>query len=412
MMSPLKNISYQPYNRLPFEEIRALDEKYILNTYNRVPISFHYGSGEFLYDSHGKEYIDFLSGLAVTSMGHAHADALNALNHQAELLWHSSNLFYNQEQALLARALIEITFPGKVFFCNSGTEANEAALKLIKAWGKKESKPKIVALRNSFHGRSLGSISVTGQAKVREGFGDLIPDVTFIEPNDLDELASAVDARTAGLIVEPILGEGGVIPIGEEFMLKARELCGSHGAIFAMDEVQTGIGRTGTYFCYQQFDCKPDLLTTAKGLGGGFPIGAMLVSEKFTDVLSPGMHGSTFGGNHLASGVAYETLRIIESSGLLDHVKEVSAHLWRGLERLKKRHPDKIKEIRGKGLMIGILLREDIPARPLVEKLLEKYLVIGRAGENVIRLLPPLILRKTTADRGLERLAEVIGSIK
>ena len=410
-MVSTNKISYEASACLTFDEIKALDEQYLLNTYNRIPIAFHYGSGEFLYDSHGQEYIDFLSGIGVTSMGHAHADIINALTHQGELLWHSSNLFYNQQQALLARALIEITFSGKVFFCNSGTEANEAAIKLMKAWGEKNKKTKIIAFRNGFHGRSMGSISITGQEKVRNGFGELIPHIEFIAPNDLSELNAAMDDTTCGLMIEPILGEGGVIPVDKQFIIEAKKLCQSFEAILTIDEIQTGMGRTGTYFYYQQLNCEPDILTIAKGLGGGFPIGAMIVNDKYSNILSPGMHGSTFGGNHLASSVAYEVLRRIETDGILAQVKTISDYLWSGLKVIKEKYPSKVNNIRGKGFMIGLVLNENIEARHLLLKALEKRLVIGRAGKNVLRLLPPLILRQITAERALERLDQLIKEI-
>ena len=402
--------SYDPEIRLSFEEIQELDEKYILNTYSRIPLAFQYGSGEFLYDVTGKEYIDFLSGIAVTSVGHAHADLLNVLAQQGELLWHSSNIFYNQQQAMLARALIEITFPGKVFFCNSGTEANEAAIKAMRSWGEKNHKKKILALEGSFHGRSMGSISITEQSKIRSGFGNLLPDIEFIPANDLEAL-KAIDDNTCGLIMEPIQGEGGIFLLEQDFLRKARELCSIHRALLVFDEIQTGIGRTGLYFCFQSMGIQPDLLTTAKGLGAGFPIGALVVSKEFVDVFDKGMHGSTFGGNHLACAVAYETLRIIEANHLLENVRNVSKTLWRGLKELKDQYSDKIKNVRGKGFMIGVEFRDDIPTRPLINKGLEEGIVIGRAGENVMRLLPPLILRETTAMKGLEKIRKIIQEI-
>ena len=402
--------SYDPRAHLSLEQIKKLDEKYILNTYARIPFSFHYGSGEFLYDVQGREYIDFLSGIAVTSVGHVHADLLNVLVQQGEMLWHSSNIFYNQQQAVLARALIEITFAGKVFFCNSGTEANETAIKAMRAWGEKNHKKKILALENSFHGRSIGSISVSGQSKVRDGFGDLLPNIEFIQANHIEGL-KAIDDNTCGLILEPIQGEGGILTIEQEFLRKARELCTLHKALFVLDEIQTGIGRTGTYFYFQQCDIQPDVLTMAKGLGGGFPIGALIISEEFTSIFNLGMHGTTFGGGHLASAVAYETLRIIEANHLLENVKNISKTLWSGLEKIKDKYSDKVRSIRGKGFMIGIVLDDDISARPLINKALEKGLVIGRAGKNIMRLLPPLVLREPTAVKALEKIEKVIKEI-
>ena len=404
-------ISYDPEKPLSFEEIKFLDEKYLLQNYAKMPVSFLYGAGEYLYDTEGKEYIDFLSGIAVNSLGHAHSDLIASLTRQADMLWHTSNLFFNAQQAMLARALVEITFASKVFFCNSGTEANEAALKTVKAYGHKQKKEKILALRNSFHGRTFGSMSITGQSKVHEGFGGILENIDFIEPNDIKELKKKFDSNVCGIFLEPILGEGGVLPLDEEFINEARALCDEKEALLVFDEIQTGIGRTGNYFAYQNYDVVPDILTTAKGLGGGFPMGAVITAEKYTSILGSGSHGSTFGGNHLACAVGYEVLRSIESGKVLENVKGMSEYMFSHLENIKNGYPETVKEIRGMGLLIGIVLKEDIQARPLVSKALEKNLVIGRAGENVIRLAPPLILRTQTADKALEKIEELIREI-
>ncbi|MDH4261954.1 MAG: aspartate aminotransferase family protein [Spirochaetia bacterium] len=406
--NPYSAISYEPENLMKFEDIKKLDEKYILNTYARMPVAFAYGSGEFLYDEKGHEYIDFLSGIAVTAMGHAHADLIAALERQADLLWHTSNLFYNQQQALLARALIEISFPGKVFFCNSGTEANEAALKLMLAYGQKYGKEKIIALRNGFHGRTFGAMSLTGQKKIQDGFGPLLDNISYIDPNDIHALDQEFSEDVAGIIMEPILGEGGVYPLTSEFITRARDLCDQNDSLLVLDEVQTGMGRTGNYFAYQEFEIIPDVMTLAKGLGGGFPIGAMIVADRFADVFQSGMHGSTFGGNHLATAVGYEVIRLIEVNKVLENVNNMSAYLAGYLENLRSAYPDKIAQIRGKGLLQGIVLHEGRAARPIVQKALEKHLVIGRSSENVLRLAPPLIVRPRTIDRAMEKLEEVI----
>ncbi len=412
-----KEISYETKNMLSFQEVKELDEKYILQTYARMPIHFAYGSGEFLYDENGKEYIDFLSGIAVTNLGHAHADLVDALTYQADLLWHTSNLFYNQQQALLARALVEITFPGRVFFCNSGAEANEASMKAMRAWGAspesgKEERQKIIALKGGFHGRTFGAMSITGQSKIQDGFGALLEDIEFIEPNDVAALEAAVDEDTCGVIMELIQGEGGVIPLDPAFVIRARELCDEKKALFAIDEIQTGMGRTGKYFAFQQYGVLPDLLSVAKGLGGGFPIGALVVAEPFQSVLQSGMHGSTFGGSHLAAAVGYEVIRIMEANKTLENVEAMSDYILSLLKNLQAGYPEKVKEIRGMGLLIGIVLNDNIAARPLVAKALEKNLVVGRAGENVIRLAPPLNVRQITIDRAIERLEELIRNIE
>jgi len=405
---PKSEISYEPENMMKFEEVKKLDETYVLNTYARMPVAFAYGSGEFLYDEKGREYIDFLSGIAVTAMGHAHADLVGALTRQADLVWHTSNLFYNQQQALLARALVEISFPGKVFFCNSGTEANEAAFKLMRAYGEKYGKEKIIALRNGFHGRTFGAMSLTGQKKIQDGFGPMIDNISFVDPNDIQALEQEFTQDVAGIIMEPILGEGGVIPLTVEFLTRARELCDQNDSLLVLDEIQTGMGRTGHYFAWQAHDIAPDVMTLAKGLGGGFPIGAMVVAERFAGIFESGMHGSTFGGNHLATAVGYEVIRLMEANKVLANVNEMSAYMTGYLQNLRSAYPDKIAEIRGKGLLQGVVLHEGRAARPIVQKALEKFLILGRSSENVLRLAPPLIVRPKTIDRAMEKLEELI----
>lgn len=409
-----KQPSYDPKDFLSFEEVKTLDKKYLLQTYQRMPIHFVRGSGEFVYDTNDREYIDFLSGIAVNSLGHAHPDLIETLTHQADMLWHTSNLYYNQQQAQLARALVEISFPGKVFFANSGAEANEAAIKLMRAHGQQSSKhkpEKIVSLKNSFHGRTFNSMSVTGQSKIHDGFGTLLTPVEYVEINNIEALDKAIDAQTCGVILESVQGEGGVIPLDHEFVKAARKFTAERGVLLVFDEVQTGIGRTGKYFGFQHYDIVPDAISVAKGLAGGFPIGALIVAEPYTDVLKAGMHGSTFGGNHLACAVGYEVLRTIESSRILENVDRMSYYLITQLHQLAQSYSDRIEEIRGMGLLLGIALRDEFPARPLVAKALEKGLLIGRAGTSTLRLAPPLLVRKNTAERALAILEELIRSL-
>ncbi len=405
---------YDPSQPMSFEDIRKLDEKYVLPVYARMPVAFQYGSGEFLYDTEGIEYIDFLSGIAVNSLGHSHPDLIETLASQADRLWHTSNIFFSQNQAMLARALVEITFPGKVFFANSGAEANEAALKIMRAYGQSvdPKKNRIVALENSFHGRTFGAMSMTGQGKIHNGFGPIVPEMIYIEANDKDSLMAAVDSRVCGIIMEPILGEGGVLPLDPEYLQLARDIADEFNAMFTLDEVQTGMGRTGKYFTFQHYHIVPDMLTIAKGLGGGFPIGAAVVAEKFTKVLGSGAHGSTFGGNHLGTAVGYEVIRTIESGKILENVVKMSTYLMGELRKLAKKYPEIIRNVRGMGLLIGIVLPEKMEARDVVKKALEKNLVIGRAGNNVLRLAPPLIVRKQTIDRVIERLDALMESLK
>ena len=410
-----KEISYDPSSFLSFQEIKQLDEQYVLSTYARMPVSFRYGAGEVLYDTESNEYIDFLSGIAVTSLGHSHSDLIETLSKQAELLWHTSNIFYSQQQVMLARALIDLAFPkigGKAFFCNSGTEANEAAFKFMRAYGESKNKNHIVALDNGFHGRTMGALSLTGQDKIRNGFGNVLEPITFVTPNDKNELIAAVTDKTCGIILEPIQGEGGVLPLTQDFVQTARELATTYNSLLVFDEVQTGIGRTGSWFAYQQYlDCTPDVITLAKALGSGFPIGAMLVNDKYKNIFKVGSHGSTFGGNHLATAIGYETLRIMEASNVLENVKTMSFYLKKCLNTLKDKYPQKIIEIRGVGLIIGIVLHESIQARPVMEKALSKHLIIGRAGDNVLRLLPPLNVRKYIIDAAIEKLDSIISEI-
>lgn len=406
------DISYDPAKPLALSEIRALDEKFILQTYARMPITFAYGSGEFLYDIDGTEYLDFLSGIAVTGLGHANADLIGTLNSQADQLWHTSNLFFNQQQSLLARALVEISMPGKVFFCSTGTEANETAFKLMRAHGVNKvgnpKKIKVIALENGFHGRTFASMSLTGQDKIHSGFGPIVPEIVYVPPNDIEALENAMDENTCGVIMELIQGEIGVVPMEQEYVAKARELCDKHNALLVFDEIQTGMGRTGFYFAWQAYGIKPDVFTMAKGLGGGFPIGAVLVAESFTDIFEPGMHGSTFGGNHLACAVGYEVIRTMENQHVLENVQKASIYLFQKLNALKKELPQVIMQIRGMGLLIGVVLNENIEARPLVGKMLDQKMVVGRGGVNVLRLAPPLIVRETTIDRAIDALKNVL----
>ena len=406
--------AFDPAERLSLKEIRELDEKYVLQTYARMPIAFQYGAGDHLYDTEGKEYIDFLSGIAVTALGHAHSDLIAALTQQAEMLWHTSNLFFNQQQAQLARALVEINFPGKVFFCNSGTEANEAALKFMRAYGQTKSpaRQKVVAVKDGFHGRTFGALSLTGQDKIQKGFGEILGHVEFVAADDIAGLAAAIDSNTCGVIFEPVQGESGVIPLSPDFLKIARARCNEEGALLCFDEIQIGMGRSGHYFAYQHYGVLPDIVTMAKGLGGGFPIGAMLVAEKHAAVFEKGMHGTTFGGNHLATAVAYEVIRTIEAEKIRDHVKASARYLTSALNRLKEKYPNKITEIRGLGLLIGIVFKDSIEARPLIEKALQLGLIVGRGGNSVLRLAPPLNVRKPTMDSAIEKLDQLIAGIQ
>ena len=386
------------------KDIIEKTNKYILNTYNRYEIAFEYGVGDYLFDVNGKQYIDFMCGIAVNNLGHSEADIIDTLRDQADKLFHTSNLFYSAEQAELAEVLIVNSFPGKVFFCNSGTEANEAALKLCRRNGitKGIQDPVILTMKGSFHGRTTGSMIMTGQSKIREGFGNLMSGFDYIEENNISHLESLFEkykGRVCGVITEPILGEYGVLPLTEEFLNALRRLTAEAGALLVLDEIQTGIGRTGKLFCYQHFSFTPDAITLAKSLGSGFPIGALIVGEKNTHLLQAGMHGSTFGGNHLGVKVAYETLRVIFTRDLLPIVGGLSEFIFKKLHILKSKFPDLIEEVRGRGLHIGVVLK--IPSRDIVKECLKNGLILNSTNEKVVRIMPPI-------NTSIERIEEAM----
>lgn len=379
---------------LNFEEIKILDQQYVLPTYNRLPMSFARGSGEFLYGHDDKKYIDLLSGIATVSLGHCHPKVVGAITEQAQTLMHTSNLFYNSVQALLAQAIVEKTFfAGKVFFCNSGTEANEAALKIMRAYGQEISptKTKVIALHQSFHGRSYGGLSLTGQDKVRLGFGPILTDIIHITANSLSELEAAFDQNVCGMIFESVLGEGGVLPLSKEFAQRARALASEHQALLVVDEIQTGAGRSGRVHACEHFDIIPDIITMAKGLGGGLPIGAVYVADAYSNVLKLGMHGSTFGGNHLACAVSKAVWDEVSAPSLLAEVEKKGILLRELLMKLKAEFPF-IVEARGLGLMLGIQLSDQLVARDVLIELLERGLVVGTAGGNSLRFVPALTI--------------------
>ncbi|MDF3821298.1 aspartate aminotransferase family protein [Leptospira sp. 96542] len=397
-----------------FQEIKNLSDKYLLNTYNRYDVAFQYGVGEMLFDQDSKPYIDFLAGIAVSNLGHGEADIIEALRVQSDKIIHSSNLYYSEEQAKLAEVIIENSIPGKVFLCNSGTEANEAAFKLMRRHGveKNIDKPVILALHSSFHGRTVSAMSMTGNTSIKEGFGDLISDIHFVEPNNEDSLVQAFDQfgeSICGMMMELIIGEGGVIPLTQSFVNLARKLTEETNALLIFDEIQTGMGRTGKMFCFEHFGMYPDAFTLAKALGSGFPIGALVVGKEHENLLGRGMHGSTFGGNHLACAIAYETFKVILSRNILEHVNTVSEQMMIRLNHIKE-STGKIKIIRGRGLHIGVELFTE--ARPIVQECLNRGLVTNATAGNVIRIIPPLTISLEKASEGLDILESVLKDIK
>ncbi len=384
-------------------EIKERSAKYLIGNYAPFDVAFKYGAGELLFDVNNKQYIDFLCGVAVTNLGHSDADIIDVVHKQADMLFHTSNWFYSDEASLLAEALVVNSFPGKVFFCNSGTEANEAAFKLARKYAISRDKqnPIMLSLTNSFHGRTTASMGMTGQEKVREGYGDLLSGFEYVEVNNEESLEEAFERNNgniAGIIMELVIGEGGIIPLTQSFVNLARKLTQENDALLIFDEIQTGMGRTGRLFACEHYGIIPDAMTLGKALGSGFPIGAMIVSKPFAGVLGPGSHGSTFGGNHLATAVAYETLRILISREIVENVPALSQFLFTRLNVMKAKYPI-IKEVRGIGLHIGVDFT--IPSKSIAVECLKEGLVLNSTAETVIRLMPPLNI-------GIERLDEAL----
>ena len=374
---------------------------YLMNNYSRLPVKFVKGEGVYLYDDKGRKYLDLIAGVGVNSLGHAPPEVVKIISSQAKELIHVSNLFENPWQEELAQKLVkEFHTSGKVFFCNSGTESVEAALKLArKYWRDKgKNKYKFVAFERSFHGRTYGSLSATGQPKLHQGFEPMLPGFSYAKLNDIDSVYKLVDEETAGIILEVIQGEGGVNPAEEEFLAKLQELCKEKELLLIIDEVQTGIGRTGEFYAYKHFSfLEPDIITLAKGLGSGVPIGATLAREEVAESFTPGSHGSTFGGNPLVCKVASYVVDKVKD--LLPRVRSVGEYFKERLEELN------LGKVKGRGLMLGVELKEE--CREYVLRALEEGLVINCTAGNVIRFLPPLILEKEHVDEAVEKLKRV-----
>jgi acetylornithine/N-succinyldiaminopimelate aminotransferase len=388
--------------RVSAARIQADEARYLMNTYKRPPVVFTRGRGCYLYDSQDRPYLDFLGGIAVNALGHAHPRLVRVIRREAGRAIHLSNLFHNPYQGPLARKLAGWSDLDRVFFTNSGTEAIDGALKLARVHARGTSangdpasaagaKTRILALDNSFHGRTFGALSITHTAKYREPFAPLVPGVEFVRFNDVKDLESKFDDSVCALVVETIQGEGGIFPVSEPFWKRARALATKHGAALIADEIQCGLGRTGRYFAYQKFDSLPDIVVVAKPLAGGLPLGAIIANEKFASAFTPGLHGTTFGGGPLVCAAALEFLTIVEEEDLLEHILERGAELHAGLEKLAARF-DFIREVRGEGLILGIDLSCD--GKPLVDAALRRGLVINCTHDHILRLLPPFIIRK------------------
>jgi len=390
-----------------YDTIKALDDDYVYPLYRRFPVLMVQGAGCHLWDNRGNQYLDFLSGIAVCSLGHCHPAVVAAITRQAQQLIHTSNFLMTVPQAQLAKRLCEISGMERVFFTGCGATAIETALKIAKKHGnskRPDGDYEVIALHRSFHGRSTGALSLTGQRKYQRPFEPLLSGIRHIEANNLTELREAVSHRTAAIFLEPIMGEGGVIPLSSEFLQLARQLASEHNALLVLDEVQTGIGRTGTWFNYQQHDVLPDITVVAKGLGSGVPIGAVLCRGAAARTLEPGDHGTTFGGNPLACAAALAVIDTIDRQHLLNHVREIGAHFRTGLKSLG----GPVVEVRGEGLMLGVVFDQPI-ARDVVKKALEARLIINATDEHTLRLVPPLIVDHAQVDQALSILADCIG---
>ncbi|HWN72355.1 MAG TPA: aspartate aminotransferase family protein [Solirubrobacterales bacterium] len=391
------------------EETRALEERYLMRTYKRAPVDFVRGEGPLLWDADGKRYLDFLTGISVCSVGHCHPEVVKAVRDQAHRLMHVSNLFYTEPMAQLAQRLSESSLGGRVFFSNSGTEAIECAIKVARKHAHQRgiSEPEIVSFEGDFHGRSYGALAATPGLATNEALGPMLPGFRSVPHNDAAALREAVGERTAAVLIEPIQGEAGVYPTSEEALLTAREACDEAGALLIFDEIQTGVGRTGSLWAYEQTPVRPDVLTTAKALGGGVPIGACVTAPSCADVLQPGDHGSTFAGGPVATAAALTVLDLVDDPVLLRHVRELGAYLCEKLEALEE-----VREVRGRGLMIGVGLAEGIDAPAVGADLLERGLVVNVPRPDTLRLLPPLVIDSDHVDLAVGLIGESLLGFK
>ncbi len=380
----------------------------ILNTYNRKKIAFNKGKGSFLYGTNGKKYLDFVQGIAVNCLGHANNYLINSISKQSKKLWHVSNAFIIPEQERLAKRLKQKTFADYVFFQNSGAEATEAAIKFARRYFYSKGQPRknrILCINNSFHGRTLATIFASNSKKAIEGFGPKVDGFDHFNFGDHKSLEKSITSRTAAIMVETIMGEGGIKVIPDYCLVGLRKLCNKKKILLILDEVQCGIGRSGKFFAFEHAKIKPDIAPIAKGIGGGFPIGAVLVNKKVASGMKPGIHGSTFGGNPLAMSAGNAVMDVIFKKGFLGNVTKNGNHFLKGLKKLKEKYPKIIKEVRGKGLLIGLCLHRD--QTKFIQKLIDNNLLTIRAAENVVRLLPPLNVTKQEINLGLKILDKV-----
>ncbi len=398
------------------DSTKAAEAKLLLQTYERTPVLFTHGNGVYLTDDQGNDYLDLLSGIGVSALGYNHEVVTQAIAAQSKKLLHTSNLFYHEGGAELALRLTEMTGMDRVFFCNSGTEAWEAALKLARAHAgllRSEGKhigTKILALEHSFHGRTMGSVSTTHKEKYREPFNPLVPGVEFVAFNDVAALRAAFSADVCAVCIETVQGEGGIHPVSREFFATARELCSSTGALLLADEIQSGMGRTGKWCAYQHYGIQPDVTTLAKPLGGGIPIGAMLCTEEAARAMTPGMHGTTFGGGPLACAVAIAVIDFMQQTNMLAHIREVGDYFHEQLQSLAAHHSC-IVDVRGLGLMLGLELNSADLAKEVAAEMMRQRIIINRTSDTVLRFLPPFVLERKHVDVAIHALDAILKSL-
>ena len=389
------------------DELIAASEKNIIGTYRRQPVVFVRGEGAHLWDTEGKEYVDFVAGIAVCSLGHSHPKVVEAICRQAGTLMHVSNLYYTEPQIRFAAMLVENSFADRVFFCNSGAEANEAAIKLARKYGHDNlgGKYEILTMKGSFHGRTLAAITATGQEKFHVGFSPLPEGFRYVPFDDVKALEKAVSKKTCAVLLEPIQGEGGVRVPDEGYLRAVREICDRKGILMILDEVQTGMGRTGTLFGYEHYGVTPDIMTLAKALGNGVPAGALAATEKVAASFGPGTHASTFGGNPLAMAAAVATLETILADGFLENCRKMGEYLQERLWSLRKDHPV-VQDVRGKGLLVGLDLT--VEGNSIVKACLERGVLINCTFDHILRMVPPLVITRQDVDRLVKVLDEVM----
>lgn len=391
------------------KELISISDRYVMETYRRFPMVLVKGNGTKVWDSDGREYLDFVAGIAVCSLGHSHPKIVEAIRKQAEVLMHVSNLYYIEPQIHLARLLVENSFADKIFFCNSGAEANEAAIKLARKYAHEHMEGKkyeIITMENSFHGRTLATVTATGQEKFHIGFEPLPDGFRYVPFDNITAIEEAITEKTCAVMVEPIQGEGGIRIPHDDYLRNLRDLCDEKGILLIFDEVQVGMGRTGMLFAYEHSGVKPDIMTLAKALGNGFPVGAMLATDEVASSFVPGNHASTFGGNPLAMAAGLAVLNAILNDGILDNCRQLGSYFLERLSALKKKYSSTIIDVRGKGLIIGIEL--SIPGDEIVREVMEKGVLINCTGMNVLRFVPPLIITKEEVDHVIEILDEVM----